>query len=580
MDLTIVDVTLLFENFQSSKCKLWEALRPYKPMHVAALLYILENLVLNRKCESVELHDLRVLNRHPTPKDFTLSEQTLKLNVSRPINANDSACVFNVMEHERRDSRIIKLNGMTMLDTKFTNMLELLELLKDERRMNLLSEPLSQHEYQLDMANRVISRTVLYNSTTPEWRKFLYYVMYQLFPDNLQLARYDNVSNISMTATSIVNKYLTFYKTMTQPDIFDTINSMDLKYMIIPKPRVCSRDELYHKDNHIIQPYYQGFYVVINASDTSIRVYNRWSERIVVSANIQKAISEAVNGLNCSLIAVIVPRDELGHLRSWRYWHYRSNCQVVILDILRYKSKSLVALPLVERLRYLENVRSAKSIRIVDSGRHIADYEKDYAESEIDLYSAIIGVVAKPMYARLSSRDNLVYRFPMKYTFDLMTNSVVSLLAYRGIEKDDSKPPPPTAATVNDGDPTQILETPPSARLFFNPELAQYQTTVMIYNHDSQWFYACRYSVNHHQFEHWCRFQRYDYDIDNEDDDAVKYAVSEKIMVLNSPLELTRGVFYLRIYYNDDREYLGYDRKFTASRYDVPLRYDFDDWPI
>lgn len=553
MDLTIVDITLMFENFQSSRCKLWETIRSYNPIHVAALLYILENTVLNRKCESVELHDLRVLNSHQKPIDFCITEHPTKFNTMRPVNANDGSCVFNIDSMQRQASRIIEFNGMKMEDANFTNVLELLELLKDEKRMNLLSEPLNQNEYQLDTANRVISRTVLYNSTTSEWRNFLRCMIYQLFPDNLQIARYDNVSNVSMTASSIVNKYLTFYKMMTQPDTFDTINSMDLKYMIIPKPVVCSRERIYSTDDHIVQPYYHGFYIVVNASDTSIRVYNRWSENIIVDRHIQKALRASLNSLNCSLIAILLPKDNNGNLRSWRYWPYRSSCVIIIIDILRYKSRNLVALPLVERLSYLENVRTAKSIKIIDSTKHIVDYEKHYHTHKVDLYSAIIGVVAKPKHSRLSTRKNLVYRFPIKYTFDLMTNRVVSL---------------------------ETIPTIPQRRLFFNPELAQYQTTVMIYNHDTEWFYACRYSVNHHQFVHWCRFQRYDYDNNPNDDEATKYAISERIMVLNSPLPLTRGVFYLRVYYNDDREYLGYDRKFTASRYDIPMSYDFDDWFI
>lgn len=548
MDLTIVDITLMFENFQSSRCKLWEIIRSYNPIHVAALLYILENTVLNRKCESVELRDLRVMNSHKTPVDFHLSEQTTKLNIMRPTNANDRSCVFNVDQQQQRPTRVIEFNGINMKDLKFTNVLELLELLKDGKRMNLLSEPLNQNEYQLDMANRVISRTVLYNTTTPEWRNFLRCMIYQLFPDNLQIARYDNVSNMSMTASSIVNKYLTYYKMITQPDTFDTINSMDLKYMIIPKPVVCSRERMYSMDDHVIQPYYHGFYIIVNSSDTSIRVYNRWSEHIIVSSHIQKDIRESVNGLNCSLIAVLLPKDARGNLRSWRYWPYRTSCDVIIIDILRYKSKNLVTLPLVERLKYLENVRVAKSIKIIDSTKHIDDYEKQYNECDVDLYSAMIGVVAKPKYSRLSTKESFVYRFPVKYTFDLITNCVVPAI-------------------------TDDAPNTPKRRLFFNPELAQYQTTVMIYNHDSKWFYACRYSINHHQFEHWGRFQRYDHDNEN-----IKYVISERIMVLNSPLPLTRGVFYLRVYYNDDCEYLGYDRKFTASRYDVPIRYDFDDW--
>lgn len=559
MDLTIVDVTLLFENFQSSKCKLWESVRSYNPIHVAALLYILENLVLNRDCESVELHDLRVMNAHITPVDFHLSEQTAKLNTLRPTNANDRSCAFNVDGRERQASRIIEFNGVEMIDAKFTNMLELLDLLNDEKRMNQLSEPGHGSEQQLDMANRIISRTVLYNATTSEWRRFIYHLVYQLFPDNLQIARYDNVSNVSMTASSIVNKYLTFYKNLTQPNTFDTINSMDLKYMIIPKPVACSREKIYTIDDCIIQPYYHGFYIVVNSSDTSIRVYNRWSERIIVSSHIQRTIRESLNGLNCTLTAILLPKDASGNLRSWRYWPYRASCDIIIVDILRYKSKNLVALPLVERLSYLDNVRTVKSIKIIDSTKHVVDYEKQYSECDVDLYSAIIGVVAKPKYSRLSSKNNIVYRFPLKYTFDLMTNRVVSAVM--------------DATITTTGHPSR-------RRLFFNPELAQYQTTVMIYNHDPEWFYACRYSINHHQFEHWCRFRRYDYDIDNEDDDTTKYAVSERIMVLNSPLPLTRGVFYLRVYYNDDCEYLGYDRKFTASRYDIPMCYDFDNWSI
>lgn len=554
MDITIIDVALIFQNFQSSKCKMWEIVRSYNPIHMAALLYMLENLVLNRKCESVELHNLRVSNRTRIPIDFTITEQTMNLNTLRPTNANDRCCAFNMNGKQRQSSRIIELNGIKMESSKFMNVLELLELVKDEKRLNMLSEPVHEDEYPLNMANRVIARTVLYNATTPEWRKFLHHMVFQLFPDNLQIARYDNVSNVSMTASSIVNKYLNYYKMMTQPDIYDTINSMDLKYMILPKPVVCSRDQIYSAENVIIQPYYHGFYIIVNASDTSIRVYNRWSENVIVSSHIQTAIRESIKGLNCSLIAILLPKDGAGNLRSWRYWPYKTSCDVMIIDILRYKSKSLVALPLVERLKYLENISTTKSIKIIDSTQHIVNYEKRYNECDVDLYSAMIGVVAKPKFSRLSTKENLVYRFPVKYTFDLMTNCVVS------VESDKNNDIP--------------------KRLFFNPELAQYQTTVMIYNHDAEWYYACRYNLDHHQFEHWCRFQKYEHDMGDDNNDATKYAVSERIMVLNSPIPLTRGVFYLRVYYNDDREYLGYDRKFTASRYDIPLCYDFDDWVI
>lgn len=551
MDLTIVDLALMFKNYQSSKCKIWECLRLYEPVQVAAFIYVLDNLKTNVKDESIELAELRVISGRSVRHEFasfSLVPQH-KTHISLLRVEPDNYCLFNNRKIIKT-TRIIEFNGHRFSnDVKFATSLDLVETLKDVKRLAALEEPIDFKKSPVAAFNRLLTRVILYNCTTLEWKKFLHYLVFQLFPDNLQLApRYDNVSNVSSKSMNIVDLYLRYYRMMSNPESFNSTNSMDLRYMIMPKPATISRELAYSKTvDHITQPYYQGYYMIINVSDTSVRCYNRWSEPVQFDRVVSIATQHLINNINCTLIAVLMPTDHNGILRSWRYWSYKSGFVIKIVDIVRFKSKSLIAVPLIERLKYLKHINTTDNLSILDSSKHLVDYENEYYDdTKTDCHSALIGVVLKPRHSLLSSTETLAFKFPLKNTFDLTTNAVISI--------------------------DQVHE---KTCLFFNPELAQYYTIVMIYNHTVGWFHACRYNIDIHQFEHFCKFQREPYDID-----PPKYTVSEKIMVVNSPSGISRGVFYLRVYYNDNDEYLGYDRKPQTSRYNLPVTWPFDTWSI
>lgn len=583
---------------------MWECIRAYKPVHIAALLYILENLKSNKRESPIELENLHISeDKYSTTtttttttktRDIVLTHRQNHINIYRvkhvPYN------LFNVNSQQqrrrRRRQRIITFNGTEFHESmKFNNVLDLIDILKDEKALAQMSiEDNKNHDNKnnnildydeiklttFEYLNKLLTRIVLFNCTTPDWQQFLHFLIFQLFPDNLQFARYDNVSNVSNKSSSKVNSFLRYYKMMSIPESFNTTSSMDLKYMIIPKLRSIDKTEVLRRSNeHITQPYYQGFFLIVNCSDTSVRFYNRWSEYLQLNKTIQKAIQNATDDINCTLVAILLPKDHNGNLRSWRYWPYRKSFEVKVVDIIRFKSKSLVTLPLVERLKYLRSLRSNEFISIVDCDKRIEDYELEYYDaSTIDCFTAMIGVVLKHPRSLISTNPHLslttttndddnaaaasvvddettmfMHKFPLKNSFDLSTNSMISVV---------NKPPH-------------------EMHLFFNPELAQYYTTVVIYNHDDRWLYACRYNVNIHQFQHYARFERQLYDNKNEN---IRYSSSEKIMVVDSPFRVTRGVLYLRVYYNDNHEYLGYDKKFTTSRYDVPMSWDFDEWFI
>lgn len=548
MDLTNLDVLLLFENFESSKCKLWETIRRYKPIHIAALLYILENLIANKSVKCVQVDDLQIINKFPSPVSVKLTLYPEHVNFSRP--QPQQYTLFN-NDNQSKINRIIKINDFELNDsfTKLHTVVDLLNIIKNNEFFDytILDNLKIDKSTKVETFNNILTRIVLFNCTTADWQKFIHYMVFQLFPDNLQITRYDNISNISNKSKSIVNSFLRYYKMFTSPQSFDTINSMDLKYMILPKPQTTTRELIYKKmSKYITQPYYQGFYIIINVSDTSVRFYNRWSEPLIFSQSIQRAISEATKYINCTLISILLPKDEKNHLRSWRYWQYRASFEIKIIDIIRFKSKNLISVPLIERLKYLDNIEATKFVMIENAtDQHVDTIETDYYECQMDCYSAKIGVIIKHPQSLLSNNSKIFsYKFPLKNAFDLCTNKIVTL-------KSDY---------VNTN----------KYKLYFNPELAQYYTTVMVYNHDTRWFYICHYNINIHQFQHYCRFQR-----ELSDKEDPKYMINEKILVIDSPFNITRGVFYLRIYYNDNKEYLGYDRKYTSSRYDLPLTYEF-----
>lgn len=452
MDLNVSDILLMISNFEPSRTKVWEMVRRYDPIQMAAFLYLLENVRVSKKCpitlDCEEMLDFCGTRLHD--RDVSLPIMT------RPVLRIDRAECETV-------ELFLSTAPMHVVDNPYdTNILEIVNRVRTPERFR---EP----------AN-IYASIVIHNLGTSYYQKFLTLVKHLLFSDNLHFQR-----NEIKCRESVVVHYLQFYKMLTFS--LNIVDPRNFRYIILPRP-----ERIYVKPNdleleYIAQPLYQGLHVVVNSDgENAIKCYNKYAELL---KNLLPSVKLA--GCSCTFEAVVLPTDARDKCRSWRYWRYRQSCLLYIVDVFRLGNSILVNSPFNERVKYARQIRHPR-IRYAPSNKQWDELSAEY-HSQRDMYSPIVGIVLRP---RLSTpnRPPYVFRHPVRIVFDFIEHSFVSL------------------------ENQEHLSTLNTDRMYFDLEMADTRATCTVYGHTFDHYYLCVYNRRVHQFQHAATMQRMPYDVE------------------------------------------------------------------
>jgi hypothetical protein len=530
----VQEIFLLFHNFEPSRTKLWEFFRRFDPIQVCAFLYLLENVLQTPKKIPITLP----VNTFRTfYKSNYRSRGLVKFRIADKLKLNlDRVCE---KDRDLFSRKIRQRSRSSFIPDTNINMLELLRMVVSFSA----SSSSSSSSWIMNENLSVYVRIILHNLSTSMYRKCLDHVRFLLFPDNLQSDRSELKQNESIVVTFMrYYKMLTFQYYVIDPKMF--------RYIFVPKPlRVYNEifinsNKNNNDDKYIIQYYYQGIYLIINASLTEqTKCFNRYGE-------LNRTLLREKFNCDCTFEAVVVPLDAHGIPRSWRYWDYKSGYRIYKTDVFRYQNVILTNVPFAERIKYLDSIASPNS---VTAKCMTTDDEFDGNFNGLDLYDHVIGKFARRANAFCCERA-YVFKFPINAVFDVHKNRILDL-------------------RTNEMLRNKSLAYKNNIHVSF--DTADRRTVCMAYANSEKYYYLCSYNDRLHQFEHSGDLERLPYD----NRPNPNYKSSERILVLNCK-ERPRGILFLRVYYTKYGEIVGYESKSTTGRYDLPLTdelFDKDD---
>lgn len=573
------DIFKIYKNFEPSKLKMWEIARSYNPIEFAKLLYLLENVSTTSKRSVISLSD-EYINYNPPPNNDDDSKEDIILKITNEpkirldrgvyhegdcdIFWNDGSKHGNMPNYQ---DAIVHNNGDYDFDFGIDKLLTYIRsnnIIYSDNVMNI-DDNADKCGECIDMAlmpknvSDIKFKVLNHNIGTLYYNKLLKHVEYLLFNDNFQNDR--NEMNNHNEHGSIVLRFMQFYKTMNFKQSIDN-DARNFRNIVIPKPvRIFDRNLMSSQD-HIVQPLYQGFHVIVYSSPSETKCYSRFG---TLHANLAYSIRCQVP---CTFEAVILPIDRFNNVRCWRYWPFRTGFVMYVVDVFRYEQTILTSTPFKDRIKYIDLIVKNQP-DIIYSSLAASPSRKPYTWTLIeqkyinnrDLYDPIVGVVLRepnhtlvvnresPLPSSSSPQSSCVdtqnrqpkaFYFNILYSFDILNSKVIDLK------------------------PTYSLET--IRMLHLNHEMADYKTICVAYGHCDSFIYLCVYNRDLHQFVHAATLQRSPH---------IEYTKlvykPEKIYVINNKV-IPRGILYLRVYYDISKNIIGYENKHTDDRFKIPYK--------
>jgi hypothetical protein len=532
------DIFKIYNNFEPSRLKMWEIVRSYDPIQFTKLIYLLENVSYKRgkvnDAFNLNNDDLREFcnyqEEREAPHDCDLK---LEINMNATIRLervrvnNGPILLFNGNPNDETNNYNRHEN-----DIDIGIIMNLIRIGISPEANTSSNNDCDNNETLQNKYNSIYIKLLIHNIGTKNYGELLNSINFQLFTENLQ---HDRNSSYALK-TSTASRYLQFYN-MLNCYAFQDFDPRRFRFMVMPRSRRIY-ERINNQHEYLIQPLYQGFYVVVYGNKNETRFYNRYGELIVgIGYNARMNVS-------ATFIGILLPVDKWGNVRSWRYWYYRHSFIVYIVDVLRYEQIMLIDRPTIERLKYSKMIESEYFIRSIgnDDGTATSwdQIESNYNQNK-DVYDPIIGVVLRKPND-LANVTPLEYRFNIKYCFDLRTMNVVDLTntGLYGIKDLDN------------------------SKVHITCEMADYRTNCIAYGHTKTEIYLCEYNRQLHQFIHSATLKRFPHD------EGVKFKYKfEKLYVINGKI-LPFGVMYLRIYYDMNYTIIYYEQKMTDSKFDNP----------
>lgn len=538
------DIFKIFKDFEPSKVKLWEIVRSYNPIEFAKLLYLLENVTLNSKRTIISLRDEYI--NYNLPENF--SDKHLIITDAPSIRLE--RCAFFNESDDTFWNDGSKTNNQNVKHDDDDDDFEITKLLLFIRSSNIITDDNTNNGHNLIVKNLsdLKFKVLNHNLGTTYYNKMVNYIEYLLLNDNYQNDR-NELNNQHENNTSIVTKFMQFYRTMNFKQSIDN-DARNFRNIVIPKPvRIFNRDLLSDK-RYIVQPLYQGFHVIVYSSPNETKCYNRFG---TLYSNFASTVRSKEP---CTFEAIILPTDSLNHARCWRYWTFKTGFIMYVVDVFRYKQTILTSTPFKDRIKYINLIikDQPNMFSAISKMNTWTSIEEMYINRR-DLYDPIVGVVLRdPQHIIVNKYKNNVdnnndddgdnnfnkrpkaFYFNILYSFDILNTKIVDLNVSFSLDK---------------------IRT-----LHLNYEMADFKIICIAYGHCDEFIYLCTYNRSLHQFVHAATLHR-----SHMEYTKLTYK-PEKIYVINNKT-IPRGVLYLRIYFDISKKIIGYEYKHTDDRFQL-----------
>jgi hypothetical protein len=351
---------------------------------------------------------------------------------------------------------------------------------------------------------------------TLHWKKILSQIKY-LMPEMYQDSR------TSSTNLPVLYERYNWYQLYLERKVYDLETRLERPHILKP---IFSTATL---PPFPCQPRYSGIRCcVCFSSPNIIRIFNKFG----------KLISTKYCPLNYNAVleCVIINKDQ-GKYKTWRFNGKRV---YMIVDIYKLNFKFLTNTPFKERQDILKTLYLPSNFIV--SQIESSDALQQKYNSEIDLFSYMNGVVYKPENSLLYDDQSIFseYKFVHSWVYDFFSNSLVPMEKFKSV-----------ATNKFQIDPLSI---------HFTLEMAEHKTYVLVYGEDEMYFYICRFNIKTFQYQHAVRLTKSLV--------PITLLYRENAYVQGNKTKIL-GIALLKIYFNSNKEIVGYESKPGSSHFQV-----------
>lgn len=495
--LRLSDVFRIFQYYEPSKVKLFELIRNTDPIYMSALVYLIKNISKKNETSVWIPDDLSF--------DYEINNNTdvlytIETSIKFSLDQNEIIRqILPILTNEQLNEHCENIDLLQFID----------ELRDGQKRKSLWFNLISN------------------NLTSSSYHCFVNNLNDLLYPEYKQQNR--NETSTTTSVRSEIKKLLDYYDTITYKNIItDNMEPKSFRSLIRKPAKRIYELPINMMQNYIIQPLYNGFRVVIHSDGITTRCFNIHGELLHGFLYHNHIKSHA------TFEAIVLPITRNKKFRSWRYWQYKHNIAIIVVDVFRIKHQMFTYLPFSQRVKQIPTIFGDNIYNINIPLNELKEYEL-----KRDLYSPIRGIILRQINQDCSN-ETLEYRFNLNVYYNFINDNIEMLKLNQSLDR--------------------IHYTN-----YINFDMAKYRTICAVYSDDTKYYYICKFKANIFQFIHVGRIEKLPYD-----QQIVKYK-SDRIYVVNNKCDI-KGIAYLRVYYNNSSEFkiIGYDFKKTDSFYNLP----------
>ena len=520
-------------------------MRTFKREHLLLLIYLLENVMCKSK-KSAHFDENYMQWWDSTTLCFTNEDKLITLSQTITIGEH----VSFLYDNQKNIQGFLKSDGAVIHKSKEkqNDIVTLVEVLCNTIKN---SKNKKQNDSLFNHKDKHIIEAILYNLGCEQYQQFNLCLNNYILPAHLQNWRLDNFESKQNTT----NSGLTLSDKVNF--LFRSDEELSKKYKTIQK-----REDLPELSSEsVITPLLQGFhlYLEINQTSPRLKFYNKHWEPVnkkFLNSELQTAIHNQLcvrKKFHYLILEIIVlPTNQMGKMKNWRFWNYRTSETAFVLDIIKLNKTDLWKKPY--RFRY-DLLFANRSVFNSDLHRILANNfflqesnpDKIYQLIEslydsVDFYNPFQGVIV--------NTNNQFYKFYFtKYVcmYDFYEQKCIKVncqYGHYGISNYNWN-------------------------LYVNPEyISKAKIRLIVYGEDETYIYCCKFERNCLlQFVHYACIEKKHTDKLNEN--LFIYSRKENLYVVNA-LTQVLGYALIRFYFDEKNTVVDYEQKMTDSVYDVP----------
>lgn len=555
---TLAKLMRIFENYSSSKLRIFEIVRHLNVYHTAALIYLLENVRQNHKIDCIKFADetnaspINDVNKTSVKRARKTTGIDYRIMKKFTLNCKQVTVVHSILPDEIHSHA----NGdKTIVD--FLKQFECLNVYvgeKKRRGCREYSSRIYKNNNNMDHTFELFS----HNLSTELYSKFLAdvktYLVFDYFSNECKATVYKTY------ASTTLSKFLEYYDVIRFRKLPIT-DSKTLMYILRPR-HTTIYDEIQMVgtvgkiDDYIRQPFYHGFRVVVNCSNGKSRVYNVYGELQQNNINLSQYNFRSTENLNLNAtFECVVLNLYNGKLKSWRCAAKGKRFILIVVDVFRIETNVLTEKPFWMRQSVIDSIANKFNKDFIWTESQIVQHINLLKCSSIDEAQSMSfdPVIVGHVYRHKQSLPH-----EPSYEKKFALNRVYSFMKHQLIHVSDNKV---DADFLND----KLL----NVDIYANLEMARFRTTCIAYADDLHKIYIATYDPTTFQFRHAGTIEKFMFHINKR----MKFSKRQYVFVENSPLDKIQGTLLLRVYYNNHEDVdsiVGYEQKFTSSVYDIP----------